>query len=148
MNGSCRRFGVTLSVCKAGVAYGIHGNLEAVLIVIDRYPQVAESFDQYNLTVMTAVASSEEPIDELFVRLNRSKPLTGAEIRNAMRGPAPGIIRRISRHNFFQVCARFQMKRAQDQNAAALTDTGHRYGRRVKRNWMFAVFVEELDYQV
>jgi hypothetical protein len=87
--------------------------------LIDRYPQVAESFDQYNLTVMTVVASSEEPIDELFVRLNRSKPLTGAEIRNAMRGPAPGIIRKISRHNFFTVCARFQMNRAQDQNAAA-----------------------------
>lgn len=87
--------------------------------LIDRYPQVAELFDQYNLMVMSVVASSEDPIDELFVRLNRSKPLTGAEIRNAMRGPAPGIIRRISRHNFFQVCARFQMKRAQDQNAAA-----------------------------
>jgi len=87
--------------------------------LLDRYPQVAESFDQYNLTVMAVVASSEEPIDELFVRLNRSKPLTGAEIRNAMRGPAPGIIRRISRHNFFQVCARFQISRAQDQNAAA-----------------------------
>lgn len=87
--------------------------------LIDRYPQVAESFDQYNLLVMSVVASSEEPIDELFVRLNRSKPLTGAEIRNAMRGPAPGIIRRIASHNFFQVSARFQMKRAQDQNAAA-----------------------------
>lgn len=87
--------------------------------LLDRYPQVAEAFDQYNLMVMAVVASSEEPIDELFVRLNRSKPLTGAEIRNAMRGPAPGIIRRISRHNFFQLCARFQMNRAQDQNAAA-----------------------------
>lgn len=87
--------------------------------LIDRYPQVAESFDQYNLMVMTVVASSEKPIDELFVRLNRSKPLTGAEIRNAMQGPAPGIIRRISRHDFFTVCARFQMNRAQDQNAAA-----------------------------
>jgi hypothetical protein len=87
--------------------------------LVSRYPEVAEAFDQYNLTVMSVVARSEEPIDELFVRLNRSKPLTGAEIRNAMRGPAPGIIRRISRHNFFQVCARFQMNRAQDQNAAA-----------------------------
>jgi hypothetical protein len=80
---------------------------------------VAEALDQYNLTVMSVAASSEEPIDELFVRLNRSKPLTGAEIRNAMQGPAPGVIRRISRHNFFQLCARFQMSRAQDQNAAA-----------------------------
>jgi hypothetical protein len=87
--------------------------------LISRYPDVAESFDQYNLMVMAVIATSEEPIDELFVRLNRSKPLTGAEIRNAMQGPAPGIIRRISRHNFFQVCARFQMNRAQDQNAAA-----------------------------
>jgi Protein of unknown function DUF262 len=87
--------------------------------LIDRYPQIAESFDQYNLMVMAVVASSEEPIDELFVRLNRSKPLTGAEIRNAMRGPAPGIIRRIAEHNFFQICGRFQMKRAQDKNAAA-----------------------------
>lgn len=87
--------------------------------LLDQYPQVAEIFDQYNLMVMAVLASSEEPIDELFVRLNRSKPLTGAEIRNAMRGPAPKIIRRIARHNFFQVCARFQMSRAQDQNAAA-----------------------------
>jgi hypothetical protein len=68
---------------------------------------------------MSVVTNSEEPIDEMFVRLNRSKPLTGAEIRNAMKGPAPAIIRRIARHNFFTVCARFQMKRAQDQNAAA-----------------------------
>jgi hypothetical protein len=87
--------------------------------LIDRYPKVAEEFDQYNLMVVSVVANSEEPIDELFVRLNRSKPLTGAEIRNAMRGPAPGIIRRIARHDFFQVCVRFQMSRAQDQNAAA-----------------------------
>lgn len=87
--------------------------------LIKQYPEVAEAFDQYNLTAMTVTASSEEPIDELFVRLNRSKPLTGAEIRNAMQGPAPKIIRRISRHDFFRVCARFQVKRAQDQNAAA-----------------------------
>lgn len=87
--------------------------------LLEQYPQVAETFDQYNLMVMAVVASSEEPIDELFVRLNRSKPLTGAEIRNAMRGPAPAIIRRIARHNFFEVCARFQMSRAQDKNAAA-----------------------------
>lgn len=85
----------------------------------DSYPAVAEAFDEYNLVVMLVTARSEDPIDEIFVRLNRSKPLTGAEIRNAMRGPAPGIIRKISRHNFFEICARFQMQRAQDQNAAA-----------------------------
>lgn len=87
--------------------------------LLHRYPEVAESFDQYNPMVMSVFATSEEPIDELFVRLNRSKPLTGAEIRNAMRGPAPKIIRKISRHDFFRVCVRFQVRRGQDQNAAA-----------------------------
>ena len=70
--------------------------------LIDQYPRVADVFDQYNLLVMGVVANSEERINELFVRLNRSKPLTGAEIRNAMAGPAPSVIRQISRHEFFK----------------------------------------------
>src|ERR1017187_7956696 len=57
------------------------------------YPEVAEEFDNYNLTVMSVAAKNEKPINELFVRLNRSKSLTGAEIRNAMAGPAPVVIR-------------------------------------------------------
>jgi len=50
---------------------------------------IAEEFDNNNLTVMSVSAQSEQPIHEFFVRLNRSKSLTGAEIRNAMAGPAP-----------------------------------------------------------
>jgi len=46
-----------------------------------KYPQLAETFDEYNLLVMRVIAQSEEPITELLVRLNRSKPLTGAEMR-------------------------------------------------------------------
>jgi hypothetical protein len=84
-----------------------------------KHPQIAEIFDQYNLFVMSVVARSENPINELFVRLNRSKPLTGAEIRNAMSGPVPKVTRRISKHEFFTVNAHFTVKRAQDQNAAA-----------------------------
>jgi hypothetical protein len=85
----------------------------------NKYPQIAENFDEYNLTVMGVVAQSEGPINELFVRLNRSKPLTGAEIRNAMAGPAPAVIREIAKHEFFQIDIAFPVSRGQDMNAAA-----------------------------
>jgi len=83
------------------------------------YPEVAEVFDIFNLLVMSVSAQKEEPINELFVRLNRSKALTGAEVRNAMAGPAPQLIREIAKHEFFQVNIAFTVKRGQDLNAAA-----------------------------
>jgi hypothetical protein len=83
------------------------------------YPVVAEAFDEYNLYVMSVVARREGPINELFVRLNRSKSLTGAEIRNAMSGPAPALIREIAKHELFQQYVGFAVKRGQDLNAAA-----------------------------
>ena len=84
-----------------------------------RYPLVAETFDEYSLLVMRVVARSDAPITELFVRLNRSKPLTGAEIRNAMSGPAPELFRQIAKHDLFRVNVGFTMTRGQDLNAAA-----------------------------
>ncbi len=83
------------------------------------YSEIAEDFENYNLMVMSVIAKSEEPIGELFVRLNRSKSLTGAEVRNAMSGPAPEIIRQIAKHEFFSVNVKFYIKRGQDLNAAA-----------------------------
>jgi len=83
------------------------------------YPEVAEEFDNYNLTVMSVAAQNEQPIHELFVRLNRSKSLTGAEIRNAMAGPAPQVSRQIAKHELFAEYVRFPTKRGQDLNAAA-----------------------------
>jgi hypothetical protein len=83
------------------------------------YADLAEVFDTYNLSVMSVIAKGEEPINELFVRLNRSKPLTGAEIRNAMSGSVPSVIRSLARHEFFLNNVAFGVKRGQDQNAAA-----------------------------
>lgn len=83
------------------------------------YPQIAEIFDEYNLLVMRVVAQSDTAITELFVRLNRSKPLTGAELRNAMSGPAPELFRQIAKHDFFKENVTFTMTRGQDLNAAA-----------------------------
>jgi len=101
------------------------------------YPEIAEEFDNYNLLVMSVFAQTEGPINELFVRLNRSKALTGAEVRNAMSGPAPEVIRQIAKHEFFRENVAFTVKRGQDLNAAAkilmfehddkLTETKKRY---------------------
>ncbi len=83
------------------------------------YAEVAEEFDNYNLFVMSVAAQTSGPINELFVRLNRSKALTGAEVRNAMAGPAPRVIREIAKHEFFTQNVGFTVTRGQDLNAAA-----------------------------
>ncbi|WP_420131618.1 DUF262 domain-containing protein [Rhodopseudomonas sp.] len=83
------------------------------------YPSVAEAFETETVDIMSVVTNDEADINELFVRLNRSKPLTGAEIRNAMAGPVPDVIRNVARHAFFYDNIRFSVKRAGDFNAAA-----------------------------
>lgn len=80
---------------------------------------ISEIFDNYNLSVMSVIANDESLINELFIRLNRSKPLTGAEIRNAMAGPAPAVIRTIANHEFFSDLISYPVTRGQDLNAAA-----------------------------
>jgi hypothetical protein len=87
--------------------------------LVKNHKEIADQFDTYNLSVMSVVANDEKPINDLFVRLNRSKALTGAEIRNAMAGPAPVLIREIAKHEFFTTNVRFEVKRGQDKNAAA-----------------------------
>jgi hypothetical protein len=87
--------------------------------LIKNHTEIAETFDTYNLSVMSVISSDTEPINDLFVRLNRSKPLTGAEVRNAMAGPAPGLFRNVSAHEFFTNYIAFSVQRGQDLNAAA-----------------------------
>jgi len=87
--------------------------------LLTSHKNIAENFDTYNLMVMGVEAKSEEPINELFIRLNRSKALTGAEIRNAMSGPAPALFREISKNEFFKTNIRFRVTRGQDLNASA-----------------------------
>ncbi len=84
-----------------------------------KFPQVASIIDEFNLHVMSVITDDEAMINDLFIRLNTSKALTGAEIRNAMSGPVSAAIRAISSHNFFERKINFQKKRGQDQNAAA-----------------------------
>jgi len=65
------------------------------------------------------VTDDEARITSLFVRLNSSTPLTGAEVRNAMQGEVPPLIRALAGHDFFTQRVRFQIKRGQDWNVAA-----------------------------
>ncbi|MEK6698387.1 MAG: DUF262 domain-containing protein [Nitrospirota bacterium] len=82
------------------------------------YPEVADIFRNHPLSVVHVITDEQGRIDELFVRLNRSKPLTGAEIRNAMSGPLTEIVRLIAGHELFKLRVKFTTKRAQDKNAA------------------------------
>ena len=84
-----------------------------------RHPRIASKFENFNLSVMSVITDDEARINDLFVRLNSSKPLTGAEVRNAMAGDVPEFIRKISEHPFFAQKVSFSTNRRQDQNAAA-----------------------------
>jgi hypothetical protein len=83
------------------------------------YPKVAAQFDNFNLTVMAVVTDEEGRINELFVRLNRNKTLTGPEIRNAMKGVVPELTRKIAADTFFQEKVKFDTARGQDLDVAA-----------------------------
>jgi len=82
------------------------------------YRNIADEFENFSFDIMSVVAEDEQDVNELFVRLNRSKPLTGAEVRNAISGPVTDVIRSLTNHAIFQESIRFSTKRAGDQNAA------------------------------
>ena len=84
-----------------------------------RYPKIVDMFDNASLDMMSVFSDNQEDIHEIFVRLNKSKPLTGAEVRNAVPGPVSDIIRALARHEFFAETIKFSVTRAADRNAAA-----------------------------
>jgi len=83
------------------------------------HDRIARRFDKFIITVMSVITDEESKIRELFKRLNRGKPLTGAELRNAMEGIMPELFRRLATHTFFTSKIKFQTQRGQDLNAAA-----------------------------
>ncbi|MGS4991136.1 DUF262 domain-containing protein [Roseibium sp. RP-7] len=93
------------------------------------HPDVAEAFENESWTVMSVVSDREEEINELFVRLNRSKSLTGSEVRNAMSGPVSEVIRKAASHPFFEETIKFSTKRMNEVNAAAKLILFEYYGK-------------------
>lgn len=84
-----------------------------------KHPTIAEDFENFNPIVMGVVTSEKRYIEELFVRLNRSRALTGAEVRNAMPGPLPELFRLIAEHDFFKSNSKFPNGAGQVLNLAA-----------------------------
>lgn len=84
-----------------------------------KYPKLASKFENYNLSVRSIITDSEGMINELFIRLNKSKPLTGAELRTAMKGSVPKLLNELIKLDLFTDRVRFNTKRGQDSNVAA-----------------------------
>ncbi len=83
-----------------------------------KFPKIASKLDNFNLSVISIITDNEGMINEMFIRLNKSKPLTGAELRNAMKGDVPKFTRQIIKHHFFEDRVRFNTQRGQDSNVA------------------------------
>ncbi|WP_229421350.1 GmrSD restriction endonuclease domain-containing protein [Telluria antibiotica] len=85
----------------------------------EQFPKIAQRIENFNINVMSVLTDQEEKINDLFVRLNKSKPLTGAEVRSAMVGEVTRLIRQIAKSDFFKKYVSFNTKRKQDENVAA-----------------------------
>jgi hypothetical protein len=83
------------------------------------FPKIAQRIENFNINVMSVLTDQEEKINDLFVRLNKSKPLTGAEVRSAMVGDVPKFIRQIASSDFLTKYISFTTKRKQGENVAA-----------------------------
>jgi hypothetical protein len=81
-------------------------------------PTVASVFEEKILDFMVVTASDDRDISEMFIRLNRNKPLVGAEIRNAGLGRVNELVQVTADHEFFREFISFSTKRAGDINAA------------------------------
>jgi len=103
----------------------------------NNYPEIAEEFDQFSLSIMSVITDEELKIEELFIRLNRSKPLTGSELRSAMPGPIPSLINKLSLHEFFENKIRFQKTRKAEYNLVAkivITESVENFTNTMKKN--------------
>ena len=83
------------------------------------YPKISSNIDNFPLAVMSVITDEVEKINELFTRLNRSQPLTGADLRNAINSIVPVLIRGIASHEVYKSKRRFKISSGQDLNKAA-----------------------------
>ena len=83
-----------------------------------QHPRVASKFENFNLSVMSVITDEEAKINELFLRLNSSRPLSAPEYRNAMKGVVPALVRELARQRFFAEYISFKTTRGEDQQVA------------------------------
>ncbi len=83
------------------------------------YPRLLIRLHARSLSVMVVTANDLDFIEDMFSRLNEAVPLNAAEKRNALGGPLPGIIRKISQHKFFTSKVPFPATRYRHYDVAA-----------------------------
>ncbi|WP_440985248.1 DUF262 domain-containing protein [Xanthomonas sacchari] len=65
-------------------------------------PDLKTLFDGFVLPIVSILTEDTELIEDMFSRLNEAVPLNAAEKRNALGGPVPTSIRKLSQHKFFK----------------------------------------------
>jgi hypothetical protein len=75
------------------------------------YPDLKAQFDGFQLSVICIETDDLEMIEEMFLRLNESAPLSAPEKRIAYGGPMPQAIRRLAKRPFFTTTLPFPNKR-------------------------------------
>jgi hypothetical protein len=75
------------------------------------YPDLKVQFDSFQLSVVCIETDDIEMVEEMFLRLNESAPLSAPEKRTAYGGPMPQAIRRLAQRDFFTATLPFPNKR-------------------------------------
>lgn len=85
----------------------------------EKYPQLKSRFDSTPLDIVTIRTSDIDLIEDMFSRLNEAVPLNAPEKRNALGGPIPSAIQRLSGHAFFTKHIAFPDNRYRHRDLAA-----------------------------
>ncbi len=83
------------------------------------YPDLKVQFDSFQLSVICIETDDIEMVEEMFLRLNESAPLSAPEKRTAYGGPMPQAIRRLAKRPFFTTTLPFPNKRYRHFDLAA-----------------------------
>ncbi|QJR10492.1 hypothetical protein DSM104443_01556 [Usitatibacter rugosus] len=83
------------------------------------YPDLKSDYDGFVLSVVLIETDDLEMIEEMFSRLNEAAPLTAAEKRNALGGPMPIAIKKLSKTSLFTKKLPFPNKRYRHFDLAA-----------------------------
>lgn len=84
-----------------------------------KYPRLKALFDAYNLDIVTIRTHDVDRIEDMFSRLNEATPLNAPEKRNALGGPLPAEITRLSLHRLFREKVPFADTRYRHRDLAA-----------------------------
>ncbi len=81
----------------------------------ERYPTLVELFDDYSLPLIgvKTIDDDQDPIEDMFSRLNEAVSINAPEKRNAIGGKLVKLIREIALHDFFTNAVTIPNKRYQ-----------------------------------